>query len=504
MTNNLESLGVFKDFTDSSIKSVFQTKHKGIIECTLLFNKPDHDVLCVPTHHFCNLGCKMCHLTNKGLNKHMNPIKIEHFLEALIKSLCINVEDRHIDYENLSRRTAKKKLLISFMGVGEPLLNLSLIENLFLSEEMLKGLLGYDEVGYAISTMMPNQCIDDLAHLVSKYNKPLKLHFSMHSPFDKERFDLIPATKVSVEEALSNLIKYSEIIRNNTTIIEKYAHFHSTLDPIEIHYTLIKERNDTQEHLKETIKLLTRYPITIKFIRFNPIGDLERSNVEIEWVSQISKAIPNIRVKTYSPPGREIGSSCGEFTKHYYHESIETKEQLQEFKVWEEHHKIYENQRKDYIAWDEYYMGIALLSAQRSKDPSTQVGACIVSAENKILSVGYNGTPNGIHDESFNWARNGDYLNTKYAYVVHAEMNAVLNFLGDTSLMNNSVLYVTLFPCNECAKFIVQSGIKKIIYLSDKYESSESTIVAKKIFDRCNIKYEKYIPKNKKLILEYV
>ena len=158
------------------------------------------------------------------------------------------------------------------------------------------------------------------------------------------------------------------------------------------------------------------------------------------------------------------------------------------------------NKREDYINWDTYFMGIAKLSAQRSKDPNTQVGACIVSEDKKILSVGYNGAPNGLDDESMPWDRDGDFLNTKYAYVCHAELNAILNNKG--SDLRESILYVDLFPCNECAKAIVQAGIKKVIYKSDKYEGTPSNIVAKRIFAECGVEYVRYQEEGKKLILE--
>ncbi len=141
------------------------------------------------------------------------------------------------------------------------------------------------------------------------------------------------------------------------------------------------------------------------------------------------------------------------------------------------------SKRNDYISWDEYFMGIAMLSAQRSKDPNTQVGACIVSKDNKILSVGYNGAPNGYDDDNMPWDREGDFLNTKYAYVCHAELNAILNNKG--SNLEGARIYVDLFPCNECAKAIIQSGIKKIIYKSDKYNGTDGNIASKKMLDYC-------------------
>ena len=146
-------------------------------------------------------------------------------------------------------------------------------------------------------------------------------------------------------------------------------------------------------------------------------------------------------------------------------------------------------QRKDYISWDTYFMGIAKLSAMRSKDPSTQVGACIVSHDNRILSTGYNGTPNGIHDDDFKWSREGNSLETKYFFVCHAEMNAILNFRGYKREFENAKIYVDLFPCNECAKLIIQSGIKEVIYLCDKYANTESVIASKMMFDNAGVKY---------------
>lgn len=143
--------------------------------------------------------------------------------------------------------------------------------------------------------------------------------------------------------------------------------------------------------------------------------------------------------------------------------------------------------REDYISWDEYFMGIAMLSARRSKDPNTQVGACIVSESNKIMSVGYNGFPQGCSDDCFPWERSGDEYETKYPYVCHAELNAILNNGG--SSLNGCKIYVALFPCNECAKAIIQSGIKEVIYLSDKYAETVGVRASKRMFDSAGVKY---------------
>lgn len=147
--------------------------------------------------------------------------------------------------------------------------------------------------------------------------------------------------------------------------------------------------------------------------------------------------------------------------------------------------------RKNYISWDEYFMSIAKLSGMRSKDPNTQVGACIVSNDNRILSIGYNGAPNGFNDEKFPWSREGENLNTKYPYVCHAELNAILNYRGSKQDLENAKIYVDLFPCNECAKIIIQSGIKEVIYLSDKYANSENNIASRRLLDECGVIYKK-------------
>lgn len=146
--------------------------------------------------------------------------------------------------------------------------------------------------------------------------------------------------------------------------------------------------------------------------------------------------------------------------------------------------------RQDYISWDEYFMGVSILSGMRSKDPNTQVGACIVGTDHRILSMGYNGFPNGLSDEDFPWEREGDMLDTKYPFVTHSELNAILNYRGGS--LEGSTLYVSLFPCNECAKAIIQAGIKKVVYECDKYDGTPMNIAAKKMFDAANIEYYPY------------
>lgn len=156
--------------------------------------------------------------------------------------------------------------------------------------------------------------------------------------------------------------------------------------------------------------------------------------------------------------------------------------------------------RKDYISWDEYFMGIAKLAGMRSKDPNSQVGACIVGSDNKILSIGYNGFPAGCSDDEYPWEREGEPLETKYVYVVHSELNAILNCRGKN--LEGSKLYVSLFPCNECAKAIIQSGIKTVIYDSDKYAGTPGVIASKKMLSSAGIDCHRYEPSGRTINID--
>ena len=159
------------------------------------------------------------------------------------------------------------------------------------------------------------------------------------------------------------------------------------------------------------------------------------------------------------------------------------------------------NKREDYITWDEYFMGVALLAAERSKDPNTQVGACIVDENNRILSTGYNGFPRGCSDDIFPWNRNEADGETKYPFVVHAELNAILNTRGK-SLVGSRV-YVGLFPCHECAKAIIQAGIKEVVYLSDKYKNTSSDANSKRMLSAAGVKLTKLLTERKSIVLKF-
>lgn len=156
---------------------------------------------------------------------------------------------------------------------------------------------------------------------------------------------------------------------------------------------------------------------------------------------------------------------------------------------------------QEHITWDDYFMGVALLSAYRSKDPSTKVGACIVDTENKIVGVGYNGFPIGCDDKLLPWEREGAFLETKYPYVCHAELNAILNSISRN--LRGCRLYVALFPCHECSKAIIQSGIKEIIYLSDKYKETDSVIASKRMLDMSGVKYRVLEVSKEKIMLDF-
>lgn len=157
--------------------------------------------------------------------------------------------------------------------------------------------------------------------------------------------------------------------------------------------------------------------------------------------------------------------------------------------------------RTDYIGWDEYFMGVALLSARRSKDPSTQVGACIVNRQNKIVGTGYNGFPIGCDDDKLPWDRGGEFLETKYPYVCHAELNAILNSISRD--LQGCSIYVALFPCNECAKAIIQSGIREVVYLSDKYAHTDIVKASKLMFAQAGVSLRQLDLQDSSILIDF-
>ncbi|CAG7820472.1 unnamed protein product [Allacma fusca] len=158
--------------------------------------------------------------------------------------------------------------------------------------------------------------------------------------------------------------------------------------------------------------------------------------------------------------------------------------------------------REDYLNWPDYFMAVAFLSAMRSKDPCSQVGACIVNAQNKVVGIGYNGMPFGCSDDDFPWGKESDSkVENKYFYVCHAEMNAILNkIVGE---LRGCHIYVAMFPCNECAKLIIQSGISEVYYFSNKNWNKDECIATRKMFDAAGIKYTQYIPTRRQIVIDF-
>ena len=156
--------------------------------------------------------------------------------------------------------------------------------------------------------------------------------------------------------------------------------------------------------------------------------------------------------------------------------------------------------RKNYLSWDDTFIMIAQVIAQRSKDPSTQTGAVVVDEDNIVLGLGYNGWAKGVKEGHFSWSKDyglnkKDILNTKYPYVVHAEVNAILS---SNKSVKGAKLYCYLFPCSECTKVIIQSGVKEVIYEDDRQDqNSNNFAVSKKLFDLSGVKHRKYNSKKK-------
>lgn len=318
---DIEVLGRFRD-DDGTEKHVFQT-NRGIIEVTYIKNKlhKHQEVYCIPTHHYCTLGCKFCHLTNenKGDGK---MVKIaEHDLAEAI---------------NVTSRIYKPNILFSFMGVGEPFLNKELIVNMY---ERFVDKCG--NLSISLATMMPTtKPIDYFIDAVKYCGMPLKIHFSLHSPIDSIRNNIIPCSQVTVQEGLEALVRYRDFIYTNTDILYNLGKFHSSDSPVLLHYTVIEGVNDTLYELEKLIEIGEQYHIPLKILKFNPTSQLKRSKKEELFVELLTKQYP-APVKFYAPPGANIGSSCGQFTKHYYLSS-DSKEELKDFERWKEKYQVFD------------------------------------------------------------------------------------------------------------------------------------------------------------------
>ena len=312
-------LGRFKDEDDTE-KFVFETEN-GIIEITRIKNKEGIAVFCLPTHHYCNLGCKFCHLTGKGANIKMVPISAESLIATLKRVIDSYVND--------------DKLLLSFMGVGEPFLNIDLV---FQTYDYFKK--NTDKIiSLALASMMLSPApFERIIKKVKWENLPLKIHFSLHSPSDKTRKEIIPSAPTTINECLEALKNYQDIVLSNPIIIKNLSQFHKQPDAVEIHYTVIDKINDSDKDLTKIIEIGKKYKIPLKILKFNPTKSLNRSPRTEFWFNELSKNY-GAPVYLYAPPGPNIGSSCGQFTKHYYLGSNSPKE-LKEFKAWKEKYEI--------------------------------------------------------------------------------------------------------------------------------------------------------------------
>jgi len=317
---NFKLLSRFRD-EDGTEKFVFEVL-KGIIEITWIKNKKGTAVFCLPTHHYCNLGCKFCHLTEKGdRKKAMTLISIKDLGKALENILNSYIND--------------KKILFSFMGVGEPFLNIDLIFDTY--DYFVKNTKKI--IGMALASMMLTpKSFDQIIEKVKTDNLPLKIHFSLHSPIDKIRKEIIPSAPTTIVECLDALKNYQNIAKSNPIIIKNLSQFHKQPDPVEIHYTLIEGINDSNKDLAKVIKIGNKYKIPLKILKFNPTKSLKRSKKTEFWFNELSKNY-GAPVYLYAPPGPNIGSSCGQFTKHYYLGSNSSKE-LKEFNAWREKYEI--------------------------------------------------------------------------------------------------------------------------------------------------------------------
>jgi 23S rRNA (adenine2503-C2)-methyltransferase len=311
---SMSLLGRFADL-DGTEKFVFKSKN-GIIEATWVKNKEGITVFCLPTHHYCTLGCKFCHLTdNSDIQKKMLPIKVEDL------SFIINYLMKHYAKD--------KKVLLSFMGVGEPFLNLDLILKFHKKNIKQKDFV----YSYALATMLlPPEKTDYLMKEIEKERLPLKIHFSLHSPSDKTRKNLIPSAKYDIWSTMKLMKKYEKFIYMQKDIMENLSIFHSHPDPIEIHYTIIDGINDKDKDLESIIKIGHKFKIPIKILKFNPTSDFKRSGREEIWMKELKKRY-SAPVYYYEPPGPNIGSSCGQFTKHYYLDVANESEQVK-FDTW--------------------------------------------------------------------------------------------------------------------------------------------------------------------------
>lgn len=252
-------------------------------------------------------------------------------------------------------------------------------------------------------------------------------------------------------------------------------------------YRTIQEIESKKEDIDETVKKVLECSASSASTSTNT--DVPRENLEREGiVKELEKEQNKVMLEGNTSADREENKLQGE-ANDILSNVAQVKKDV-----------VVGGKREDYISWDEYFMGVAMLSAMRSKDPSTQVGACIVDEYNHIVATGYNGFPIGCSDDELPWAREGERLDTKYIYVCHAELNAILNSTKD---LHGCKIYIALAPCNECAKAIIQSGINEVVYISDKYAHVDEFIAGRRMLEMAGVKMRQYTPENKNLVIDF-
>lgn len=432
----MKVLEIFKDKFDQTIKTVFKKENTStIIDIDFIPNNTDKDIIRI-----------------SAFTKDKEKINIEDMLPCICGSVVFTG-----DLEKNERRTKKEKLLIEITAkYSEISENLGLLKELNNNIDKLKKILGYKNIAFKIE-ITKEESIETIKQFQKEQQLPLFLSIQNFSNI---------RTQVSLYEYLKD---------NNNSNID----FENT--QIEIVLDIKDNINNSRNRIIKILKECSPFNIPIVLTSTNNSVTEESINTLLNYLYNQGYTEKQCYFK--QTMGIDVNSL----------DNITDEETINKWKV---QHKIYELQRRDAIDWDTCFMSIARLIAMRSKDPHRQVGACIVGKDYKILSLGYNGAPVGIEDDEFPWGKIGDDLETKHMYVCHAEANAISNYNGNNKDMEGAVIYVDLFPCNECAKKIIQAKIGEVVYLSDKNAMKPSVIAAKRMFDKVGIKYRQ-LPKEK-------
>lgn len=426
---------------DNKIKILLK-KDNDIIEVGILALENFNKII-LPVLCRCNESCPKC----KGKEEVILDLNKDDYKRSLL------ITSNLMDEMNIS----KENLVISFSAEGEITNNTKVLDLIFDFGNQINDIFKESNTKLEIQTVNPEKLLKMIDKNQIKSN--INFKYLTYSDVDfKEAENQIKALEELNEK--NNLNKNVTIIYNDTNslnkLIQKFREYPDMNLTIEV-------KADKYEEIKNIVN--------------------GKSFINIVILDELSV--------NYNHLHNNHLSYSENFYKDYENERLRNS-------------RIYNEQRKEYLTWDEYFMALSMLTSLRSKDPSTQVGACIIDDKKRILSVGYNGAPRGYDDSKFPWARTGEELHTKYLYVCHAESNAILNFAGARRELEGSTIYVDLFPCNECAKQIIQAGIKKVIYLSDKYKDLNNVIASKRLFDACGVEYVHLeIEEDKEIVLKF-